>query len=221
MGRDIGELKLITLHLGNGASITAIDGGKSVDTSMGVSPLEGLVMGTRCGDIDPSIPFFMNNWLGMDFEQIDNILNHESGLKGICGINDMREIQQKAQAGDERAQTAIDLFCYRIRKYIGAYTAVLGPVDAVIFTGGIGENAAAIREQCCRQLEHIGMVLDRNKNNAAFNETLTIEKPLGEKNTSAIAVEIQHRESSSKIIVVRCDEELEIARQCVEIISTN
>lgn len=210
--KDIKELKLISLHLGNGASITAIDAGKSIDTSMGVSPLEGLVMGTRSGDIDPSIPFFMNQWLGMDFEHVENILNHESGLKGICGINDMREIQQNAQAGDERAQIAIDVFCYRIKKYIGAYSAILGKIDAVIFTGGIGENAAAVREQCCRNLGHIGIVLDHDKNNAAFNQPAA---------NPVTAVEVQHDDSDSKIIVVRCNEELEIARQCVNVVSVD
>jgi len=151
--KPLPKLKLITCHLGNGCSITAVDHGKSVDTSMGFTPLEGLVMGTRCGDVDPALITHIMLRKNLDTKQMDCILNKESGLKGISGIsNDMRLLEAKALAGNKRAKLAVDIFVYRVRKYIGAYIAVLGGLDALIFTGGIGENQPAVRKSICRGL---------------------------------------------------------------------
>ena len=151
--KPLHKLKLITCHLGNGCSITAIDKGKSVDTSMGFTPLEGLVMGTRCGDVDPALITHIIRKEKLDIKQMERILNKESGLKGISGIsNDMRELEIKAHAGNQRAKLAIDIFVYRTRKYIGAYLSVLGRLDALIFTAGIGENQPSIRKRICKDL---------------------------------------------------------------------
>ncbi|NOX14460.1 MAG: acetate kinase, partial [Epsilonproteobacteria bacterium] len=143
---DIGKLNAITLHLGNGASMSAVKNGKSIDTSMGLTPLEGLIMGTRCGDIDPAIIFYLARVEGLDIDELDNMLNKKSGLKGICGNNDMREIGEMAENGNEKAKLALEMFSYRIKKYIGSYSAVLGRVDCLIFTGGIGENDIEVRK---------------------------------------------------------------------------
>ena len=167
LGKPLSELNLIILHLGNGASAAALQGGRSIDTSMGMTPLEGLVMGTRCGDIDPAIPFYLMRQTGMKPEDVENLMNREGGLKGICGVSDMREILEQASKGNERAELAIEMFCYRIKKYIGAYYAVLGRLDAIVFTGGIGENADAIRQRVCEGLKHFGIGVDAEKNNAA------------------------------------------------------
>jgi len=151
--KPLNKLKLITCHLGNGCSITAIDQGKSVDTSMGFTPLEGLVMGTRCGDVDPALITHIMHKKNLDTKQMDRILNKESGLKGISGIsNDMRLLEEKANAGNKRAKLAVDIFVYRVRKYIGAYLSVLGRLDALIFTAGIGENQASVRDSICQGL---------------------------------------------------------------------
>ena len=148
--KPFNKLKIITCHLGNGCSITAVDKGKSVDTSMGFTPLEGLVMGTRCGDIDPALVTYIMREKKLNIEQMDRLLNKESGLKGISGIsNDMRQLEQSARAGKGKARLALDIFSYRIKKYIGAYTAVMGGCDALVFTGGIGENQKDIREKAC------------------------------------------------------------------------
>jgi len=135
--QPLGELNLITIHLGNGASMAALKNGISVDTTMGMTPLAGLVMGTRSGDIDPALTFFLADQLRMSVKEIDDLLNKDSGLKGICGSNDMREVIRKKDAGDDRAEIALKLYCYRIRKYIGAYFAALGSLNAIIFTAGI------------------------------------------------------------------------------------
>lgn len=151
--KPLHKLKLITCHLGNGCSITAIDHGKSVDTSMGFTPLEGLVMGTRCGDVDPALITHIMRKKNLDTKQMDYILNKESGLKGISGIsNDMRLLEEKALAGNKRAKLAVDIFVYRVRKYIGAYLSVLGKLDALVFTAGIGENQPSVRESICQGL---------------------------------------------------------------------
>jgi len=151
--KPIDKLKIITCHLGNGCSITAVDKGKSVDTSMGFTPLEGLVMGTRCGDIDPALVTYLMRREGLSVFQIDDILNRASGLKGISGAsNDMRILEQRAKGGDRRARLAIDVFVYRVRKYIGAYTAVMSGCDVLVFTAGIGENQKGIRDRICRNL---------------------------------------------------------------------
>ena len=196
------SLNLITLHLGNGASAAAVEQGRCVDTSMGMTPLEGLIMGTRCGDIDPAVHFYLLRETGRSPEELDALLNKESGLKGICGTNDMREVLEKADAGDERARLAIDMYCYRVKKYIGAYAAVLGRVDALVFTAGIGERAAPIREGCCRGLPGLGILLDPQKNRAG----------------SRPPFEVQATASAVKILVIPTDEELQIAEQTFELI---
>ena len=196
-------INLVSIHLGNGASVTAVLRGRSVDTSMGMTPLEGLMMGTRCGDLDPSIPFYLEKWTDEDSEQVEALLNQDSGLKGVCGASDMREVERLAGEGNERARLAIDMYCYRIRKYIGSYLAVLDKLDALVFTGGIGENSPNIRARCCRGLEHLGIVLDEDAN-----------RTLADRNR-----EVQGATSGCKILVIRSDEELEIARQSRRLIA--
>ncbi len=202
LGRPLAELNLITLHLGNGASMAAIKNGQCVDTSMGLTPLEGLVMGTRTGDMDPAIPFFLSNHLNMSLDEIDHVLNQESGLKGLCGANDMRVVLESAEKGDDRAQLALDVYTYRIKKYIGAYAAVLGRLDALIFTGGIGENAPVIRERCCKDLTCLNIEIDTGKNNSPGDQIREISPP----------------ESKVKILVVPTNEELKIARETKKVI---
>lgn len=196
-------LNLITLHLGNGASAAAIQGGRSIDTSMGMTPLEGLVMGTRSGDLDPAIPFYLIRQLALPPEKVESLLNKESGLKGVCGFGDMREIQQRAGKGDEQAALAFEMFCYRVRKYIGAYLAVLGGLDAVVFTGGIGENSGPVRSAVCAGLRHLGITVDEGKNDSAAGK----------------AAEIQEDGAPVKVLVVRTNEELEIALQAEAVIA--
>ncbi|MGI9343375.1 MAG: acetate/propionate family kinase, partial [Gammaproteobacteria bacterium] len=152
LGQPLDTLNLISLHLGNGASAAAIENGRSIDTSMGMTPLEGLVMGTRCGDLDPAIVFFLARETGLDNDALESLLNRDSGLKGICGVNDMREVLRRVEDGDERAELAIDIYAYRIKKYIGAYCAALGRIDAIVFTAGIGENSPDIRSRACSGL---------------------------------------------------------------------
>jgi acetate kinase len=205
LGKALEEVNLITLHLGNGASAAAIQNGKCVDTSMGLTPLEGLIMGTRCGDIDPAVHFYLMRQTGMSADEIEKLLNSRSGLKGICGMNDMRQIQQKAEAGDERAMLALDMFCYRVRKYTGAYSAALSGIDAIVFTGGIGENSAMVRERTCSDLDNLGISIDQKKN----------------KVVSGKISEIQQDGAAIKIMVIATDEELEIARQTIETIRTH
>jgi acetate kinase len=164
LGRPLEDFRLITCHLGNGCSITAFAGGRSVDTSMGFTPLEGLVMGTRCGDLDPAVPLYLIKGLGMSPDEVDNLLNTESGLQGLCGRRDMRDIAEQARQGDGAARTAIDVFVYRIQKYIGAYTAALGGVDAIVFTAGIGQNSDSIRAEVLRPFGYLGLEIDDAKN---------------------------------------------------------
>lgn len=197
--KPLNTLNLISLHLGNGASAAAIRQGSCVDTSMGFTPLEGLIMGTRCGDLDPAIIFYLARETGLSSGEIEAILNKESGLKGICGVNDMRTIGEMAAAGNAEAQLAISMYCYRIKKYIGAYLAVLGKLDGLIFTGGIGENADFIRAGCCENLAHLGLEMDNGKN---------IGRQEG---CSALESET----SQVKILVIPTNEELEIAEQTV------
>ncbi len=199
LGRPLHALHLITLHLGNGASAAAIRQGQSVDTSMGMTPLEGLVMGTRSGDLDPAVPFYLRRATGMPEGDLEALLNKGSGLKGICGANDMREILRMADGGEPLAQLAVELYCYRVKKYVGAYFAVLGRVDALVFTGGIGENAAPIRKRCCEGLETLGITVDDGRNEEACTEVL----------------EIQRDGAPVKVLAVRTKEEREIAEQTV------
>jgi len=200
LGRPLVTLNLITLHLGNGASATAIERGRSIDTSMGLTPLEGLIMGTRCGDLDPAVPFYLARRTGRPFAEIEEVLNRESGLKGICGANDMREIQSRALGSDEQAELALELFCYRVKKYIGAYCAALGSVDAIVFTGGIGENSAVVRSWSCEGLSGLGISLDERANHEVAGGIR----------------EVQAADGRVKILVVPTDEEREIARQTIE-----
>ena len=202
LGRPLDELSLIVLHLGNGASVTAIENGKSVDTSMGLTPLEGLVMGTRGGDIDPGVIIYLARQLGMRAEEIDGALNQESGLTGLCGVGDLRDVLGRAAAGDVRARLALDVYTYRMRKYIGAYMAALGHVDAIVFTAGVGENSPDIRERACEGLEALGVELDETRNRANTEGARAI-----------------HREGAPiAVLVVPTNEELEIAEQTLQCI---
>lgn len=205
LNKPLHKLNLITLHLGNGGSVTAIKQGQSIDTSMGMTPLEGLVMGTRSGNIDPAIPFYLNQNCNMSSADINTMLNRESGLKGICGENDMRTIHQMADTGDENAQLALDMYCYRIKKYIGAYCAVLGQIDALVFTGGIGENDAQTREKICNGLSLLGISMDLSKNITKNKKTF----------------DIKDKSSKTSILIIPTDEELEIAMQCMKFIDKN
>jgi acetate kinase len=205
LDRPLNALNLITLHLGNGASAAAVKGGKSIDTSMGMTPLEGLIMGTRCGDIDPAIIFYLKRKTGLARDEVEAILNKDSGLKGICGVNDMRQIEELAQSGNTQAQLAIDMVCYRIKKYIGAYYAVLGRLDALVFAAGIGEKSSLIRAGACRGLAHLGIEIDPEKNARKSKE----------------AFEIQKGDSMVKVLVIPTNEELEIAEQTVACIKSH
>ncbi|MCB9134147.1 MAG: acetate kinase [Anaerolineales bacterium] len=197
LGKRPEETNLITAHLGNGASITAVSGGKSVDTSMGFSPLPGLIMGTRSGDLDPAIIFHLAQQ-GMSIPEIDKMLNKKSGLLGLSGDNDLRDIERRLSEGDPVAELAFEMYTYRIKKYIGMYTAVLGHVDALVFTAGVGENSALVRQQTCTGLENLGYTLDFVKNMKGKQGKVT---------------EIQTEDSHTKILIVPTNEELEIALQ--------
>ncbi|MBN1878682.1 acetate kinase [bacterium] len=175
LNRSLEELKIITCHLGNGASVAAIRYGRSIDTSMGFTPLEGLVMGTRCGDLDPAIVPFLMEKEKLDFEGVSRLLNHESGMLGLAGIDsyDMRDILKAAEEGNMRAALSIRLYCLRLRKYIGAYIAELGGVDAIVFTGGVGENNPSIREGTLKNMEFLGINLDPHRNETLENELIS------------------------------------------------
>jgi acetate kinase len=203
LSKEKEEVNLITCHLGNGCSITAIEKGHSVDTSMGFTPLEGLVMGTRSGDIDPAIIFYLNE-KGYTPEDLKTILNKKSGLLGISEIsNDMRNLFEAKEKGDEKAKIAIEIFCYRLRKYIGAYLAVLGKTDAIVFTGGIGEHNAAIRQESLKGLENLGVEIDQEKNESAIkSEEAQISKDSG---------------GAVKVYVIPTNEELQIAFDTFEL----
>ncbi len=195
------DANLITVHLGNGCSITAVRAGRSIDTSMGMTPLEGLIMGTRSGDIDPAIHMFLSEQSGLSLKAIDQLLNKESGLKGLTGTNDMRDILKMRAEGDRNADLAIAMYGYRIKKYIGAYYAALGRVDAIVFTAGIGENSPEIRAQSVSDLDALGIKLDASRNSAP--------------DRSARAI---HADGSSvSILVIPTNEELEIAMQTMDV----
>ena len=162
--KPIEETRIITCHLGNGCSITAVDGGKSVDTSMGLTPLGGVMMGTRPGDFDPYVPIYLNRELGIPIDEVNNILNKESGLKGVCGVSDVRDLVERAENGDEQCQLALDMFAYRIRRYIGMYAMVLGGVDAIVFTAGVGENNPGLIATILENAEFLGVKIDEEKN---------------------------------------------------------
>jgi acetate kinase len=202
LDRPLDTLHLITLHLGNGASASAIQRGRCIDTSMGFTPAEGLIMGTRCGDLDPTVPLYMQKRSGATIDRLNHALNYESGLKGLCGTNDMREILLRADALDEHATLAVELYCYRIKKYIGSYSAALGRVDALIFTGGVGENSERVRRKSCEGLERFGIAIDQEANDNAGGEV----------------TEIGQEGSPVRILVIRTDEELQIAIETLTVI---
>ena len=203
MGEDIEDLNIITCHLGNGASVTAVKNGKSYDTSMGLTPLEGLMMGTRCGDVDPAaVPFIMEKE-DLSPQEMDDIMNNESGFLGVSGLSsDTRDIEEAAEDGNERAQLAIDMFTYRVKKYIGSYAAAMNGVDAIVFTAGIGENAIEMRESICDGLDYLGVELDAAKNDVR-----------GE------LQEISADDAAVKTFVIPTNEELVIARDTKELVS--
>jgi acetate kinase len=199
LGRPLADLRMIVLHLGNGASACAIRGGVSIDTSMGMTPLEGLVMGTRSGDLDPAILGYLNREAGFEFEHLDAMLNKESGLLGLTGSGDMRDVQDKATAGDADAEAALAVYCHRIRHYIGAYFAELDGIDALVFTAGVGEHSMPLREQVLVGFEALGISVDPALNRAGSDAERAIS-PAG---------------SPLAVLVIPTNEELEIARQSV------
>jgi acetate kinase len=207
LGCPAEELKLITCHLGNGASIAAVKHGRSVDTSMGFTPLEGLVMGTRCGDIDPALVLYVMNALGLTPEEMDSLLNKKSGMLGLTEMShDMREIEDEATKGNTRCQLALDIYCRRIKKYIGAYAAAMGGVDAIVFTGGIGENSDIVRRQVCQDMQYLGIEYDE----AANMEHVPWNKE--PRSTPHIST------GPTKVLVIATNEELVIARDTKEIL---
>jgi acetate kinase len=200
--KDIESLKLITCHLGNGCSMAAIDRGLSIDTTMGFTPLEGLLMGTRSGDIDPSVILYIMGKEGINLAEANTLLNKHSGLQGISGVSsDMREVLAEMKNGDKKALYAFDVFCYRIRKYIGAYAAAMGGVDAVIFTGGIGENSPDVRRESCKDLEFLGIGVDETANASVEKEKFI--SPVG---------------SKTHVLVIPTNEELVIALDTMKIV---
>jgi acetate kinase len=202
LGKDLSECNLITCHLGNGCSITAIKNGKSIDTSMGLTPLEGLMMGTRTGDFDPAILFYLAD-KGYSLEDLNTLCNKKSGLLGVSGkSNDMRTLIDIADQGDERSQLAIDIFCYRIKKYIGSYVAALGTLDAVVFTGGIGENNAQIRKKVAGDMPQIGIEVSDERNDAIRGEETLISTD----------------DSRVKVFIIPTDEEVVIARDTCKLV---
>ncbi len=196
MGKKIEDLKIITCHLGNGASVSAIDGGKSVDTSMGFTPLQGLMMGTRCGDIDPAVVTYLISELGMSANEVNEMMNKKSGFLGVSGkSSDSRDIEELEEKGDKRATLTLDMYYYRIKSYIGAYMAVMNGVDAIVFTAGIGENSSLTRAGACAGMENLGIKIDENKNNVRGKIT-----------------EISADDSKVKVYLIPTNEELVIAR---------
>jgi len=203
LGKAAADTNLITAHLGNGCSITAVRGGQSVDSSMGFSPLAGLIMGTRSGDVDPALPYFLGTVLGMSFADVDRLLNKQSGMLGLTGQNDLREIEERQMKGDPEAELALEMYAYRIKKYVGAYMAALGRVDALVFTAGVGEHSDIVRQLVCQDLDHWGILLDPQKNKQGGTAAVT---------------EIQAADSAVKILIIPTNEELEIASETREIL---
>jgi acetate kinase len=205
LGRDPGDVSLIVLHLGNGASATAIERGRSVDTSMGLTPLEGLVMGTRSGDVDPALVAHLRRTAGLEVDAVDRLLNSGSGLKGLAGVSDLREVHARAAAGDAAAARALDVYCYRIRKYVGAYLAVLGHADAIVFTAGVGENDPVVRTRSLAGLDRLGIRVDEELNRAESREARAISPP------GAVTA----------VLVVPTDEEREMAEQAAALVTAD
>jgi acetate kinase len=204
LNKKVDDVNLITIHLGNGASITAVKNGESIDTSLGMTPTPGLVMGTRIGDIDPGVLIYMEESLGINIKEIKRIINKESGLKGLTGFNDLRSIQELYLKGNQKAKLALDLYSYRIKKYIGSYLAIIGNVDAIVFTAGVGENSNIIRKMATDDLSHIGIQV---------SEELNTSKSIIERDISSETAKI-------KTFVIPTNEEFEIARQAYEIFRT-
>ena len=202
LGRDPGELCLVTLHLGNGASATAVRHGRSIDTSMGLTPLEGLVMGTRSGDIDPAVTFHLRRVAGMTYDEIDVLLNKRSGMLGLAGANDLREVWDRADAGDPDAAVALDVYAYRNRKYVGAYALALGALDAVVFTAGVGENDERMRAKVLAGLEGLGIEVDLVRN----------------ADPGSHGGWVSTKDSRVAVLVVPTNEELEIARAALSLV---
>ncbi|GAA1995271.1 acetate kinase [Nakamurella flavida] len=202
LGRDITDLDQIVLHLGNGASASAVAGGIAVETSMGLTPLEGLVMGTRSGDVDPGVLFYLARVAGLDTDGLDTLLNRRSGLLGLAGVNDFRDVQTRMDAGNDAARLAFDVYCHRVRKYVGAYLAVLGGADVITFTAGVGENAPAVRAAVLAGLERLGIEIDAERNAVRSKEPRVIS-------TDA---------STVTVMVVPTNEELAIARATAQLV---
>ena len=201
LGKDIKDTKIITCHLGNGSSITAIDGGKSVDTSMGFTPLDGVLMGTRTGSIDPAVVPVLMQKKGLDAAGVDKYMNKECGVLGVSGVSsDFRDLEDAAAKGNERAQLALDMFCYQVKRYIGAYAAAMGDVDAIVFTAGVGENDIHTRQQVCAGLEFLGVKLDADRNNVRGKAT-----------------EISAADSKVKVFLIPTNEELAIAQDTLRL----
>lgn len=200
LGQSVEELNQIVLHLGNGASVSAIRGGQAQDTTMGLTPLEGLVMGTRSGDIDPGVIFHLYRTAGMDIDAIDDLLNRRSGVKGLSGINDFRVLHEKMDEGDEKAKLAYDVYIHRLRRYIGAYMITLGRVDTITFTAGVGENDATVRTNSLADLENFGIKIDEEKNQNGSGPRI-----------------ISTEDSATKVLVVPTNEELAIAQKSAAI----
>ncbi len=198
------QSKVVTVHLGNGCSMAAVADGKCIDTSMGLGPVDGLIMGTRSGDIDPTVIFHLVNQLGFDLKEVDNILNKKSGMLGLTGYSDMRDIISLYEKGDKNAELALDMYAYRIKKYIGAYAAALNGLDAVVLTGGVGENATDIRKRVSAGMQFLGIHLDETKNEIRSSEIREINTP----------------ESPVKILVIPTNEELEIVQQCYGLLNS-
>jgi len=205
LGRNMNDMKIITCHLGNGASVCAIKRGKCIDTSMGYTPLEGLAMGTRSGDIDPAIVGFIGEKVGLSFSGVNNVLNKESGVLGISGVSaDFRDIEDAAADGNERAQLALKVFAHKVRHYIGAYIAEMNGVDAIVFTAGIGENGIEMRDVICNDMNNLGIKMDLVKNKVRGKETI-----------------ISTDDSPVKVLLVPTNEELMIARDTFEIVKNS
>lgn len=202
LDRPLSQVRTIVLHLGNGASASAIDGGRSVDTSMGLTPLQGLVMGTRSGDIDPAVVFHLHRTAGLSIDELDALLNRQSGLLGLAGSNDMRDVVEAAGAGDEQAELALQVWRHRIRHYIGAYFAQLGGLDALVFTAGVGENSGELRSRAVAGLEHLGIGIDPDRNALRSGEARVISKA----------------GAPVTVMVIPTNEELEIARQVASVV---
>ncbi|BBD10020.1 acetate kinase [Desulfovibrio ferrophilus] len=202
LGKPAEDLNIITVHLGNGSSLAAIQGGKCIDTSMGMTPLAGVIMGTRSGNVDPAVLKFIAEKKGLSIQEVEEMLTKRSGLVGICGMSDMRDIHSAIEKGDERAKLALDMVCHRVRQYIGAYWAELGRVDAIVFTAGIGENDDIVRLGVLKGMEPMGVILDEAANAKRAGEWARISTP----------------ESKVDVLVVRTNEELEIARETVKFV---